>query len=104
MYNEISRDALLISLSNIISGLLASGHYTQCTRDYFEEYESPKLKMYDYGKEWKSDNEELDLGLTARYTPHVILEAEGILIKSLKINGLQIGLDGNLVMKCWRHL
>jgi hypothetical protein len=41
--------------------------------------------MYDYGKEWKSDNEELGLGLTARYMPHVILEAEGILIKSLKI-------------------
>ena len=85
MINEISRDALLISISNIISGLLASGHYTECTQDCFEDNESPKLKMYDYGKEWKSDNEELDLGLTSRYKPHVIIEAEEILSESLKI-------------------
>ena len=44
----------ILPLSNIMSGLLASGHFTYDT-EYKDE---PKLRSYDFGKHWEEEYED----------------------------------------------
>ena len=80
MINEISRDALLISLSNIMSGLLATGHYLDQASE--PEYSlEPDFKCGDYGKEW---NAELDPDIDQRFVPWAEMHAKEILERFCK--------------------
>ena len=79
MYNEISKDALLISLSNIMSGLLSTGQYhDQPDTDFSDE---PLFKFYDFGEEWRA---ELDPEIDQRLVPYAEMHAREILERFCK--------------------
>jgi benzoyl-CoA reductase/2-hydroxyglutaryl-CoA dehydratase subunit BcrC/BadD/HgdB len=60
----------IIPLSNIISGLLASGHFTYDTEFQDEEF----FKRHDFGENWREDHKGHPLIYT-RHVPEVLLEA-----------------------------
>jgi len=81
MYNEISRDALLISLSNIMSGLLATGHYLYDKPSDGDFSLEPDFKCGDYGEDWRA---ELDPHIDQRFVPHAEMHAKEILERFCK--------------------
>jgi hypothetical protein len=56
-------------LVQLVAGLLASGHYT----DPDEGCDTPVLKRYDIGEDWKED------GYPRRHPFHVLDDAESLL-------------------------
>ena len=63
-------NADIIPLSNIVSGLLASGHFTNNAEYQDEDF----LKRHDFGKNWREDHEGHAL-IYSQHVPDVLLEA-----------------------------
>ena len=58
---------------HIMSGLLASGHYTRLFCEEEMKDEEPRLRAWDAGQEWKKD------GLQRRFPRHVVDDALSLL-------------------------
>jgi hypothetical protein len=68
--NTQPNNADIIPLSNIVAGLLASGHFTNNVEYPDEDF----LKRYDFGDSWSEDHKGSSL-IYRRHVPEVLLEA-----------------------------
>lgn len=59
--------------SNIMAGLLASGHYSHLIRDGDEDEDEPRLKAWDAGKEYEEEGHE------RRFPRHVVDDTMSLL-------------------------
>ena len=62
--------------TQIMTGLLASGHYTQVTPPppgAEDQPDEPQVRRFDWGKSWKED------GASQRFTAHVVSDARALL-------------------------
>jgi hypothetical protein len=73
---SLSVPSTIDRLATLVSGLLASGHYTSTENDGAD---SSKLLDYDAGKNWKDD------GYQRRFQRLVIDEAEALLDDIIKL-------------------
>ena len=64
----MSKDQIANRLTHLVTGLLATGHYTEVGNDGI-----PTISFYDSGAEWISD------GYPRRYARHIIDHAESLL-------------------------
>jgi hypothetical protein len=74
------KEAQLIALTNIMGGLLASGHYTRDidANDPTED-NGPALKRFDHGNDWKGSADVAGNELLCRMEPYVIMDAFDLL-------------------------
>jgi len=64
-------DEKICKVCTLVSGLLASGHYTRQDDEYREG--DPHIRSWDAGKDWKSE------GQIRRFPSHVVADAMNLL-------------------------